>query len=234
MPDVAGNIGVDRHLRIEKDALIQFELIGNFRGKPAILMVRRVEQHKLEPIEMNRKIAFEAYVGQRKDSTVYKTLKLLDLQGVPLHPEGYHAAILDYEKGNQINLIFKLLSKSKLCSSEAQRKWKLLVVPLHEANTSLETISYQELEMRYNVNLQVVAGGDEKRCQISKSKPHPEWLPDFCPQKEKSIYKNLQDEFWQELQKVKNGVGLITEEDLRKMKGREILNLALEAISSTD
>ena len=116
MPDVAGNIGVDRHLRIEKDALIQFELIGNFRGKLAILMVRRVEQHKLEPIEMNRKIAFEAYVGQRKDSTVYKTLKLLDLQGVPLHPEGFHAAILDYDKGNQINFVFKQLSKSKLCS----------------------------------------------------------------------------------------------------------------------
>ena len=52
-----------------------------------------------------------------------------------------------------------------ISGSEAQRKWKLLVVPLHEANTSLETISYQELEIRYNVNLQVVAGGDEKRCQ---------------------------------------------------------------------
>ena len=52
-----------------------------------------------------------------------------------------------------------------ISGSEAQRKWKLLIVPLHEENTSLEYISYQELELRYEVNLQIVAGGDEKRCQ---------------------------------------------------------------------
>ena len=114
-PDAAGNIGVDRHLRIEKDALIQLELLGNYQGKVAAILVRRVEQHKLEPIQMDGKIAFDAFVGQRKDSTIYKTLKLLNLQGDPLYTEGFHAAIFDYEKENQINLIFKLLSKSK-CS----------------------------------------------------------------------------------------------------------------------
>ena len=114
-PDAAGNIGVDRHLRIEKDAVIQFELLGNYQGKVAALLVRRVEQYKFEPIQMDGKIAFDAFVGQRKDSTIYKTLKLLNLQGNPLYTEGFHAAIFDYEKENQINLIFKLLSKSK-CS----------------------------------------------------------------------------------------------------------------------
>ena len=114
-PDAAGNIGVDRHLRIEKDALMQFELLGNYQGKVAALLVRRVEQYKFEPIQMDGKIAFNAFVGQRKDSTIYKTLKLLNLHGVPLHTEGFHAAIFEYEKENQINFIFKLLSKSK-CS----------------------------------------------------------------------------------------------------------------------
>ena len=94
---------------------MQFELLGNYQGKVAALLVRRVEQYKFEPIQMDGKIAFNAFVGQRKDSTIYKNLKLLNLHGVPLHTEGFHAAIFDYEKENQINLIFKLLSKSK-CS----------------------------------------------------------------------------------------------------------------------
>ena len=51
-----------------------------------------------------------------------------------------------------------------ISDTEADRKWSLLVVPLKETST-LENISFQELEMRYEVNLQVVAGGDEKRCK---------------------------------------------------------------------
>ena len=74
---------------------MQFELLGNYQGKVAALLVRRVEQYKFEPIQMDGKIAFNAFVGQRKDSTIYKNLKLLNLHGVPLHTEGFHAAIFD-------------------------------------------------------------------------------------------------------------------------------------------
>ena len=63
--------------------------------------------------------------------------------------------------GYSLNHIFKNII---ILDTEAERKWKLLVVPLRETST-LENISFEELEMRYEVNLQVVAGGDEKRCK---------------------------------------------------------------------
>ena len=65
LPDTSGNLGVDKHLRIEVNTIVPFRILNDFEGKIAILLVRRVDLHKYEIIDLNGKCSFVAhYQGQ--------------------------------------------------------------------------------------------------------------------------------------------------------------------------
>ena len=110
MPDTSGNLGVDKHLRIDVNTMVPFR-IHDFEGKIAILLVRRVDLHKYEIIQLNSKCALEAHYLGQNDPTIYKKISLLDELEA-------HAAIMDYKKDTQILLTFNLLSKSKYGNSD--------------------------------------------------------------------------------------------------------------------
>ena len=114
LPDTSGKFGVDKHLRIEVNTIVPFRILNDFEGKIAILLVRRVDLHKYEIIDLNGKCSFVAHYQGQNNPTIYKKISLLgELEA--------HAAILDYVKDAQILLTFNMLSKSRQSSKSYVR-----------------------------------------------------------------------------------------------------------------